>query len=60
MFQDMANFHGNLMGKNKRLAWSFIGAINAFISLAFNGTIERDSLKEGISKIGRRPLIFKP
>jgi AcrR family transcriptional regulator len=37
MFQDMANVHGNLKGKAKRLAWSFIGAINAFIGLAFNG-----------------------
>jgi len=37
MFQDMANAHSNLKGKDKRLAWSFIGAINAYIGLAFNG-----------------------
>jgi len=50
MFQYMANYHGNLMGKDKRLAWSFIGAINAFIGSAFNGITEevhnKDTVKE--------------
>ena len=37
MFQNMAKGHGNLKGKSKTLSWSFIGTINAFISLYFSG-----------------------
>ena len=37
MFRDMAETHGNLKGKNKTLAWSFIGTINSYISLFFSG-----------------------
>jgi len=33
MFRSMAKAHGNLKGKGKTLAWSFIGTINAYISL---------------------------
>jgi len=50
MFQDMADAHSNLKGKDKRLAWSFIGAINAFIGLVWGGTTEDihsdDTVKE--------------
>jgi len=37
MFRSMAKAHGNIKGKNKTLAWSFIGTINSYISLSFNG-----------------------
>ena len=49
MFLNMAKYHGNLKDKDKRLAWSFIGAINAYISLAFNGMSE-NSLNEETAK----------
>ena len=39
-FQEMANAHGNLKGKDRRLAWSFIGAINAYIGYAWGGVTE--------------------
>lgn len=38
MFRNMAKSHGNLNGKSKTLSWSFIGAINSYISLSFSGT----------------------
>jgi len=44
MFQDMANVHGNLIGKDKRLAWSFIGAINAFIGLVWGEEIHNENV----------------
>ena len=37
MFRNMAKVHGNLNGKSKTLAWSFIGTINSYISLSFSG-----------------------
>jgi len=37
MFRSMAKAHGNLKGKGKTLAWSFIGTINAYISLYLSG-----------------------
>jgi AcrR family transcriptional regulator len=37
MFRNMAKVHGNLKGKSKTLTWSFIGTINAYISLSFSG-----------------------
>jgi len=37
MFKSMAKAHGNLRGKGKTLAWSFIGTINAYISLYLSG-----------------------
>ena len=37
MFRNMAKAHGNLKNKSKTLTWSFIGTINAYISLYFNG-----------------------
>jgi AcrR family transcriptional regulator len=37
MFRAMAKSHGNLKGKEKQLSWSFIGAVNTYISLTFNG-----------------------
>ena len=37
MFGEMAKSHGNLIGKDRQLAWSFIGAINAYIGLAWSG-----------------------
>ena len=37
MFRSMAKTHGNLRGKNKTFAWSFIGTINSFIGLRFSG-----------------------
>jgi len=40
MFQDMANIHSNMRNKDRRLAWSFIGAINTFIGLTWGGIIE--------------------
>jgi len=50
MFQDMANVHSNLIGKCERLAWSFVGAVNAYIGLTFNGITEEmcneDTAKE--------------
>ena len=33
MFRGMAKTHGNLRGKGKALSWSFIGTVNAYISL---------------------------
>jgi AcrR family transcriptional regulator len=36
MFGSMAKSHGNLKGKSKTLAWSFIGTINSYISLYFS------------------------
>jgi len=50
MFQEMAKFHGNLKGKDKRLSWSFIGEINAYIGLAFSDTIETLPDKETIKE----------
>ncbi|MCL2197958.1 MAG: TetR/AcrR family transcriptional regulator [Defluviitaleaceae bacterium] len=32
MFREMANYHGNLIGKDKHLAWLLIGAINTYIA----------------------------
>jgi len=50
MFKNMAKAHGNLKGKNKTLAWSFIGTINAYISLYLNGgagqTLNDKTVKE--------------
>jgi len=37
MFRNMAKVHGNLKNKSKTLTWSFIGTINSYISLYFNG-----------------------
>jgi TetR/AcrR family transcriptional regulator len=37
MFKSMAKTHGNLKGKSQTLSWSFIGAINSYISLYFSG-----------------------
>ena len=37
MFRNMAKVHGNLRGKSRILTWSFIGTINSYISLGFNG-----------------------
>jgi len=36
MFGNMAKSHGNLKGKSKTLAWSFIGTVNSYISLNFS------------------------
>jgi AcrR family transcriptional regulator len=47
MFRDMSETHGNLKGKSKTLAWSFIGTINSYISLFFSG-IYANSLNEKI------------
>jgi AcrR family transcriptional regulator len=41
MFRNMAKVHGNLKGKGKTLAWSFIGTINSYISLGFSGIAEQ-------------------
>jgi len=49
MFQDMAVSHGNLMDKDKRLSWSFIGTINAYIGIAFSGLME-ESLSKNTAK----------
>ena len=49
MFRDMAETHGNLKGKNKTLAWSFIGTINSYISLSFSG-ISAQALNDKIIK----------
>ena len=45
MFQSMAKAHGNLKGKSKTLAWSFIGAINSYIGLCFSG-VSRQALND--------------
>lgn len=37
MFKDMAKIHGNLKGKSQILTWTFIGTINSYIGLAYNG-----------------------
>jgi len=37
MFRNMAKAHGNLKGKSKIFTWSFLGTINACISLYFSG-----------------------
>jgi AcrR family transcriptional regulator len=36
MFQDMANYHGNLRGKENQVAWSFIRAVNTNVALNSN------------------------
>jgi len=50
MFKSMAKTHGNLKGKGKTLAWSFIGTINAYISLYLSGragqTLNDKTVKE--------------
>lgn len=48
MFQYMANAHGNLKGKDNQLAWSFVGAVNAYIGLAFNGITEKTYNEETV------------
>lgn len=45
MFRNMAKSHGNLNGKSKTLSWSFIGAINSYISLSFSG-ISKQALND--------------
>ena len=45
MFANMAKSHGNLKGKSKTLAWSFVGTINSYISLYFS-RISGHSLNE--------------
>ena len=45
MFRAMAESHSNLKGKDKQLTWSFIGAINSYVSLTFNG-ISKGELDE--------------
>jgi len=54
MFRKMAKSHGNLRGKEKRLSWSLIGAINAWISLVFSGVYKEDfsdtAVKEFVSQ----------
>jgi AcrR family transcriptional regulator len=37
MFKKMGAVHGNLKGKSKTLAWTFIGTINSYISLYYSG-----------------------
>jgi len=54
MFQDMASAHGNLLGKDKRLAWSFIGAINAFIGSTFNGITEEARNEDTVNEFVHR------
>jgi len=50
MFKSMAKAHGNLKGKTKTLTWSFIGTINAYISLYLSGeagqTLNDKTVKE--------------
>ncbi len=36
MFGNMAKSHGNLKGKSRTLAWSFVGTINSNINLYFS------------------------
>ena len=37
MFRNMARGHGNLKGKSSTLTWSYIGAVNSYISLYYSG-----------------------
>ena len=38
VFEVVQKYHyANLKGKDKQLTWSFIGGINAYIGLTFNG-----------------------
>jgi AcrR family transcriptional regulator len=43
MFKNMAKAHGNLKGKSKTLTWSFLGAINSFISLYFACSLKKEN-----------------
>jgi len=54
MFQNMASTHSNLQGKNNRLTWSFIGAINTYIGLTFNGVSERESKEDTVKECIRQ------
>ena len=49
MFRNMAKTHGNLKGKSKTLAWSFVGTINSYIGLGFSGT-SAQALNDNIVK----------
>jgi len=51
MFRGMAKAHGNLKGKGKTLAWSFIGAINAYISLYLSGGAELELHKKNVKEL---------
>jgi len=47
----MAKTHGNLRGKGKTLAWSFIGTINAYISLYLSGDAGHELNKKTIKEL---------
>jgi AcrR family transcriptional regulator len=51
MFKGMAKAHGNLKGKNKTLTWSFIGAINSYISLYLGGEAGQDLNKKNVKEL---------
>ena len=51
MFKGMAKAHGNLKGKNKTLTWSFIGAINSYISLYLGGEAGQELNKKNVKEL---------
>jgi len=51
MFRGMAKAHGNLRGKGKTLSWSFIGTVNAYISLYLSGGAEQELHKKNIKEL---------
>ena len=47
MFTKMAEYHGNMKGNERRLAWTFIGLINAYISLGtFTSTTVEETVRQ--------------
>ncbi len=51
MFKSMAKAHGNLKGKTKTLAWSFIGIINSYIGLHFSGFAVQELNEKNIKEL---------
>ncbi|MDR1739854.1 MAG: TetR/AcrR family transcriptional regulator [Bacteroidales bacterium] len=51
MFKSMAKAHGNLKGKTKTLAWSFIGAVNSYIGLHFSGFAVQDLNEKSVKEL---------
>lgn len=47
IFQQASNDHGNMRGRHKRYASSFLGLINTYIALAYNNFLELDETNVG-------------
>ena len=54
MFESMGAAHGNLRGKKKLLAWTYIGLVNAFIGLRFSAMDSLELNEETARELVRR------